>query len=100
MSTTIPRVSYAEAQRLRRHMVERMDVPAWMVTCTPNADMPELKRRFEQLTLVADVEARTDRIAAMFDEGHSPDEVASLLTYARGKLVEPAGIHPWGGDAA
>lgn len=100
MSTTIPRVSYVEAQRLRRHMVERMDIPAWMVTCTPNEDIPELKRRFEQLRLVPDVDRRSELITAMFDEGHSPDEVANVSTLATRTLVEPSSLTPWGGGAA
>ena len=57
-------------------------------------------RGAQQLTLVHDADRRSGLIAAMFDDGHSPDEVASVLTFASRTLVEPSSFTPWGGDAA
>lgn len=115
MSTTVPFVPYAEAQRLRRYLIEKMGVPAWMCLYTSNNDMPELKRRFEEIDRAKAAEAeatealvepeygvlqRLPSVRAMFDDDCTPDEVASVLTYVKGRLVEPSEVGGFNGDAA
>ena len=93
---TIIAKPYAEAQMQRRALIER-GVPPWRVTACSTANLNDLDAEYQQLTLVPDVGrpalavvegGRPDPVRRMMDDGCSPDEIASVLTYARGVFVE------------
>lgn len=91
---------------MRRRLVEG-GVEPWLVTATANADLDRLAP--VQLSLIADVVSETavmrpvaeqdfGRLARLHDDC-TPDEVASLMTFVRGELVE-SGVGTGGWDGA
>jgi len=105
--TRRPDLPWGAAQLLRRELVER-GVEPWIVSATPTSLLNRLDRETPQLRLVLDVEdadpdtmprlgnpfTRMERLEA----DCTPDEVASVLTFARGVLVEPS-FPQWDGAA-
>lgn len=104
-------LTYRHAQRKRRQLVE-LGVEPWIVNSTSSDKLDELLQRAwdTRVVLVADVDELTDddvcdivpRIGVsrldpidvrMRRDGCTEDEIASVLTYVRGTLVEAPSLH-------
>jgi hypothetical protein len=92
---------YQTARIIREKLVEE-GMDRWRTSATPMRGLPDLveQHRAGQLRLVPDVADgdldtvprlganRLDPITRMINDGCSEDEIASVLTFARGRLVE------------
>lgn len=73
--------TYGDAQRFRRVLIEAHGIDSWRVTATPNAELDRLLP--VQLELVAECET----VVMPCLSGMRHDEMASVVTFARGELV-------------
>jgi len=85
-------LKYAQAQGMRRRLIEQRGIDQWLVSATPTAKLHDLEASFVQLSLVPDVESPIDRMLA---DGCEMDEIASVVTFATGRFVEAPSL---GGD--
>ena len=100
MSVSVTTRSYAEAQRLRRKLIEVHGIDGWRVTSTPNDELDRLLP--VQLTLVPDLDEPARALGVSDD---TEDEAAStryFLQRASSGFTKPVpySYPTLGGDAA
>ena len=91
-------MKFREAQMTRRRLIDEVGIDPWLVSATSTNNLAQLEADCAvQLTLVPDVDARPSPAERMLADGCTPDEVASVYTFALNRLVEAPML---GGDAA
>ena len=81
-------MKYREAQMTRRRLIEECGIDPWLVSATATNNLAALERDCAvQLTLVPDADQPTPA-ERMFADGCTPDEVASVYTFATSKFHE------------
>lgn len=90
-------LKWAAAQAERRRMHETLGIDQWLISSTSTNNLAELARNHAvQLALVPDIPTETPA-QRMLADGCTPDEIASVYTFATGRFHEAPSI---GGDAA